>query len=241
MQAQADNQEIANGSPDQLGLQWCRAISNLDAKQKIANKVADRANDGDVIGVGSGSTSFLTALALGQRARDGLDIFVVPTSIEIELACLAAGLKVTDNVDHQIDWCFDGADEVDPQGRLIKGRGGAIYRERLVFSASQHRIIVADMSKSVERLGIHFPVPVEIEPKWLRSAFVCIQEMNHVTSAELRMGVAKDGPVITEFGRVIVDVKMSEISDADEQHLLSLPGVCCTGIFSGFDFERIAE
>lgn len=233
--------EDTNGL-NSLGLQWYRPISNRDTKEKIAHSVALKASSGDVIGVGSGSTSFLTVQALGKRvASEGLDIVVVPTSLEIELACHAMKLRVCDLVPSQIDWCFDGADEIDSLGRLIKGRGGALYRERLVFAAANKRIVVADESKSVNILGSKFPVPVEVEPTWVQSVYERLNQLNHVLQVILRMGVNKDGPVITESGRLLMDITMSEIDDKDEKLLLSVPGVCCTGIFTGFDFERILE
>ena len=171
----------------------------------------------------------------------GLNITIVPSSIEIELACYAMNLNVCHLIPYHIDWCFDGADEVDPLGRLIKGRGGALYRERLVFTAARKRIVVADSSKTVDRLGSKFPVPVEVEPTWVRSVYARMGQLNHVSKVVLRMGVAKDGPVITESGRLLMDVTMTKIEEADEESLLSIPGVCYTGIFTGFDFERIAE
>lgn len=225
-----------------LGLEWCRPISNRDAKERIARDVARRASSGEVIGAGSGSTSFLTVLALGERAATGdLDLIVVPSSLEIELACYAVSLNVCRAVPTHIDWCFDGADEIDPLGRLIKGRGGALYQERLIFTAASKRVVVADSSKAVDRLGSNFPVPVEVEPAWVRSVYARLNQLDHVSKATLRMGVAKDGPVVTESGRLLLDVAMTQIDEADEELLLSIPGVCCTGIFSGFDFERISE
>lgn len=225
-----------------LGLEWCRPISNREAKEKIARGVARRASSGDIIGAGSGSTSFLTVLALGERvAKERLDLIIIPSSLEIELACNAVGLNVCKVVPSYISWCFDGADEVDPLGRLIKGRGGALYQERLVFTAARNRVVVADNSKTVDRLGRNFPVPVEVEPAWVQSVYVHLNQLDHVSNVRLRMGVAKDGPVITESGRLLLDVTMSQIDEADEELLLSISGLCCTGIFSGFDFERISE
>jgi len=232
----------SNHDVNRLGLEWCRTISNRGEKEEIAQKVAALASPGDTIGAGSGSTSFLTVLAIGKRVvEEGLDVVMVPSSIEIELACHATGVQVCNSAPLQIDWCFDGADEVDPMGRLLKGRGGALYRERLIFSAARKRFIVADNSKTVDRLGCNFPVPVEVEPSWIRRAYHNINLMTHVAKAALRMGVAKDGPVITERGRLILDVTMKEIDSEDEKLLLSVPGVCCTGIFSGFSFQRILE
>jgi ribose 5-phosphate isomerase A len=225
-----------------LGLQWCRPITNIEVKSKIAEQVASRVQEGELVGIGSGSTSFLTVLALGQRlTHEKLRITIVPTSIEIELACQAVGLTVCSDVPGQIDRCFDGADEVDPTGRLIKGRGGALYREKLVFAASRLRLIVADPSKDVVRLGCNFPVPVEVKPQWLRYAYQYLQAMDRVSSVEMRSGSGKDGPVITEAGNVLLDVKMDEITAEDVHELDSIPGVVCTGIFSGYSYERIAD
>jgi ribose 5-phosphate isomerase A len=223
-----------------LGLQWGGEISNRSAKEAIAAQVAERAVDGQVIGAGSGSTSFLTVLALGRRAADeGLQLQVVPTSIEIALAADAVGLQVSSVVPEIVHWCFDGADEVDPDDRLIKGRGGALLRERVVFAAADHRLLVADDSKSVERLGSGFPVPIEVQAMWVRRAHQEIGRMEHVTEVSMRRAGGKDGPVVTEGGNVLLDARFAEISAADEATLLATPGVLGTGIFTGFDFERL--
>ena len=223
-----------------LGLKWSKEISNRKEKERIAKLVALRAADGEVIGAGSGSTSFLTVLALGKRVEtEGLSISIVPTSIEIELAAHAVGLSVVSSMDRMIDWCFDGADEVDSTGRLIKGRGGALLREKIVFRASRKIVVVADASKSVNRLGENYPVPVEVDPQWVRRVFDDISQMPSVAEVTLRMAVSKDGPVITEKGNLLLDVRMNKIEDSDEAELMKMPGVYETGIFSGFEFERI--
>lgn len=223
-----------------LGLRWSKEISNRKEKEHIAQLVALRAADGEVIGAGSGSTSFLTVLALGKRVEtEGLSIRIVPTSIEIELTAHAVGLSVMSSVDRMIDWCFDGADEVDSTGRLIKGRGGALFREKVVFRASRKIVVVADASKDVNRLGEKHAVPVEVDPSWIRRVYGDISQMPHVSEVTLRMAVNKDGPVITEKGNLLLDVRMNQIEDSDEEQLMKMPGVYETGIFSGFEFERI--
>lgn len=221
-------------------MQWGGEISNREAKEAIAAQVARRALDGQVIGAGSGSTSFLTVLALGRlAAEEGLDLVVVPTSIEIALAAEAVGLSVSALVPQVVHWCFDGADEVDPDDRLLKGRGGALLRERVVFAAAEHRLLVADDSKSVERLGTSFPVPIEVEPAWVRRAHQQIARLEHVSEVSLRMAGGKDGPVVTEGGNVLLDARCEQITPEDEAALLATPGVLGTGIFSGFEFERL--
>lgn len=223
-----------------LGLEWNKEISNRKEKEHIAKLVALRAVDGELIGAGSGSTSFLTVMALGKRVEtEGISIRLVPTSIEIELAAHAVGLNVISYPDRLIDWCFDGADEVDSTGRLIKGRGGALLREKAVFRASKKIVVVADASKSVDRLGEKYPVPVEVDPRWVRMVYGEIAKMPNVSEVTLRLAVNKDGPVITEKGNLLLDVRMNKIEDTDEELLMKLPGVYEIGIFSGFEFERI--
>ncbi|NQU36192.1 MAG: ribose 5-phosphate isomerase A, partial [Actinobacteria bacterium] len=145
---------------------WPGKISNEAAKAKIASQLAARASDGQVIGIGSGSTSFLALLALGDRVKhEGLAIRCVPTSLEIEAYCTALGLSVTTLVDARPDWAFDGADEIDPEHNLIKGRGGAFVREQLVFASAPNRVILVDGSKFVPTLGSKFPVPLAVVPE----------------------------------------------------------------------------
>ena len=117
-------------------------------------------------GIGSGSTSFLALLALSDRVKkEGLNILCVPTSLEIESYCTALGLTITTLVNARPDWCFDGADEVDPDNNLIKGRGGAFVREQLVFAAAPQRVILVDESKFVPQLGTSFGVPLAVVPE----------------------------------------------------------------------------
>lgn len=227
---------------DKLGLKWCRPITNIDAKKNIAKKISLLANDGDIIGAGSGSTSFLTVLSLGERVKkEKLNIIIVPTSIEIELACSAVGLTIHNSIPKDIDWCFDGADEVDNNGRLLKGRGGALFKEKLVFASSKKRYVVADESKSVDNLGENFPVPIEVDISCLENVYSKVSEMNNVIKVELRLAINKDGPVITENRRIIFDVTMKQITNDDESFLLSIPGVYSTGIFSNYNYIRISN
>lgn len=220
------------------GTEFGKPISNVDAKREIAATVASRAVAGEVIGAGSGSTAYLTVLALGALPiADTLAI--VPTSLEIELAAHAVGLTVRRMPGAPMDWCFDGADEIDADQRMIKGRGGALHRERQVFATARRRLIVADSSKDVSRLGENFRVPVEVDPDAVLIAFEALDAMPNVTDVAMRMATAKDGPVITEGAKIILDVQVSSLDVAESAALLAVPGVCCTGVFEGFAFERI--
>lgn len=221
-------------------LDWGKTISNFESKKIIAEKVSRMALSGQIIGAGSGSTSFLTVLALGKRVEDeAIDITIVPTSIEIEFACNAMNLKSTRQIPNTIDWCFDGTDEIDRNMRLLKGRGGAMHKEKLVFQSAKKRYVVADVTKNVKSLGENFPVPVEVDFKTIEKTYRLISEIKHVKQITLRRAVNKDGPIITENSCGILDVTMNHINNELESKLLTLPGVLATGLFLGFDFERI--
>ena len=221
--------------------QWNGAISNEAAKRQIASQLAARAADGQVIGIGSGSTSFLALLALSERVRkEGLNIRCVPTSLEIESYCTALELPVTTLVDARPDWCFDGADEVDPQKNLIKGRGGAFVREQLVFAAAPQRIILVDESKFVARLGANFAVPLAVVPE---AANLVRQRVRDATGAEpqVRPARGKDGGIIDEQGSLVMDLPIDGSIPPSELEavLLTTPGISATGLFVGYDFEII--
>src|SRR6201999_2458930 len=105
------------------------------------------------IGVGSGSTAYLAIQAIGSPVKkEKLRCLALPTSPEINMACAGLGIPVTTLWEHTPAWCFDGADEVDPGLNLIKGRGGALFREKLVMRASARAFILVDASKRVDRL-----------------------------------------------------------------------------------------
>lgn len=222
-----------------IGLEWGKTISNIEEKQRIGARMAAMVESGQVIGAGSGSTSFLTLQAIGRRcSAEKLQIKIVPSSYEIEWACESLGLPAAPL--GPVDWCFDGADEVDPQNRLIKGRGGAMHRERQIFERAKKIYVIADASKTVTRLGEKFPVPVEVEPKFVRTLYETLSARTNVSKVQLRHAVAKDGPVLTESGCAILDVWYDLIPTDEHDELMKLSGVRDTGIFSGFNFERIA-
>ena len=108
-------------------LPWSDTIINLEGKQKVAVKIAEMVKDGDVLGVGSGSTVYISLIAIAEKIKiEKLNIKAIPTSIEISMFCSKLGIPLTSMVEARPDWLFDGADEVDPKHSLIKGRGGAI-------------------------------------------------------------------------------------------------------------------
>lgn len=111
-------------------LQWSNEIINREAKERVAREIAATAKTGDVIGAGSGSTVYLTLFELAKRIHEEhLYLEVIPASQEISMTCIQLGIPQTTLWDKRPDWTFDGADEVDPDRNLIKGRGGAMFKE----------------------------------------------------------------------------------------------------------------
>jgi ribose 5-phosphate isomerase A len=215
-------------------LRWPTEITNLDAKLQVAAKVAGMLRDGEIIGMGSGSAAFLSLQAIGERvANEGLKILVTTTSYETEAAAITLGLPLVPLGRVMPDWGVDGADEMDPDRRLIKGRGGALFREKILWATTQRMFLAIDASKHVERLGERFPVPIEVHP----TAVDLLARFLVGTPHELRLAGGKDGPVVTEQGNLIVDARFAEIPPGLHARLKALPGVIETGLFEGYDFE----
>lgn len=216
-------------------------ISSYEAKFKVAEEVASLAESGQVIGAGSGSTAFLAVRAIAARVRHGElhDIRLIPTSIESELTITGLGLLQADLAEVAPDWLFDGADEVDPDGNLIKGRGGALFREKLLFASCQLRRVLIDSGKQVDRLGATFPVPVEVVPGAASVAIAGLKSLG-ATETKIRTGSGKDGPVLTEQGNLLLDCRFGQIGEGLENEIKLITGVLESGLFQGYGPEVIA-
>lgn len=215
--------------------EWPTTIENFEAKSKVAGQAAERLRDGDVVGVGSGSTSLLALHALVDAARGQKRQFsAITTSLEMAIACAELSVPTTSLLQVRPDWSFDGADEVDGDLNMIKGRGGAMLREKLLLAASPERYILIDETKRVTTLGEVVPVPIEVIPEALQLVQSQLLNEFDVREVELRMAVAKDGPVITEHGNVILEVKFREITSELDVRLNCVPGVVGSGLFFGF-------
>ncbi|MFC5472142.1 ribose 5-phosphate isomerase A [Cohnella suwonensis] len=218
-------------------LQWSSEISNREQKEKVADKIAERVRSGDVIGVGSGSTSYLALLAISKKVKEQkLDVLAIPTSHEVSLACSIVGLKTTTLQNARPDWSFDGADEVDPQKGLIKGRGGAMFAEKLVIKSSPENYILVDSSKFVSYLGEKFAVPVEVDPRAINLVETELLKLG-AREIDLRLAKGKDGPIISEAGNLIVDVRFNKITSEYEKEIKAIPGVIESGLFIGYEVE----
>ncbi len=221
-------------------LEWGKDISNREEKQKVADKIASMVKDGDIIGVGSGSTAYLALLKIADRIRtEQLHIHAIPTSQEIKMACAKLGIPLTSLLEHKPNWTFDGADEIDPNHNMIKGRGGAMFKEKLLISSSPQTFIIADPSKMVSKLGSRFPVPVEIFPDALIHADQALRSLSPV-DIKLRMAQGKDGPIITENGNLILDVWFNNIPDNLENAIKSITGVIESGLFMHYEVKIIS-
>lgn len=222
-------------------MDWNGEISHLEEKQRIAELLAAKVKDGQVIGFGSGSSALVAARAIAARVKaEGLHIRAIPTSQEMEMHCVSLGIPVTSLLKEKPDWGFDGADEVDPHGWLIKGRGGAMYREKLTMSCAAKTYILVDRSKLVEKLGTKFMVPVEVQYDAVTHVREALFAMG-ATDVVLRLAKAKDGPCITEHGHFILDTKFETITEDLEKRLKQIVGVIETGLFIGYPCEIICS
>jgi ribose 5-phosphate isomerase A len=187
-----------------------------------------------VVGLGTGSTASFAVEAIGRRLESGelQDVVGVPTSTRTADLAQAVGIQLTTLNDKPIvDLTIDGADEVDPAGNLIKGGGGALLREKLVAAASKRLLIVVDKSKLVDRLGVSFPLPVEVVKFGWKVHLASIFEMGAESALRL---LPSGSPYVTDEGHYIIDCRFSAgIADPQAVHnaLVCRPGVVETGLF----------
>ncbi len=218
---------------------WPSTINNRESKEKLAVEIADKVKNGDIIGVGSGTTSYLALLAIAKKIQnDHLNIKAVPTSIEMALTCKYLDIPITTLNENFPNWSFDGADEVYRNKHLIKGRGGAMFQEKLIMSICKRNYIIVDNSKLVERLGIKFPVPVEVYPPALMCVESNLRKLG-ATEISLRPAQGKDGPIISENGNLILDVWFKNIGENMEKEIKSITGVIESGLFQNYQADII--
>ena len=204
-------------------------------KQAVADAAVEQIKDGMTLGLGSGSTAALMIRALGKKLASGAlqDVIGVTTSFQGEVLASELGipLKSLASVD-RIDLAIDGADEVDPAFQLIKGGGACHVQEKLVASLAERFVVVVDSTKIVQTLNLDFLLPVEVLPSSWKQVSRTLKEIGG--SSELRMAKCKAGPVITDQGNLVIDVKFQDgISDAEhiESLINNIPGVLENGLF----------
>ncbi|MGA2881518.1 MAG: ribose-5-phosphate isomerase RpiA [Bryobacteraceae bacterium] len=201
-------------------------------KQAAAEAAAALVESGMIVGLGTGSTAKLAVEALGKRVKDGLHIVGIPTSEYTARQARGVGIRISSLAEYtEVDLTIDGADEIQLGTLdLIKGRGGALLREKVVASSSHRLIIIADETKLVDQLGTRFAVPVEVVPFGWQAAQRKLQKLGAHT--KLRPG-PDDKPFVTDGGNFIVDCSFSPIEApaALDQELNSVVGVVEHGLF----------
>ena len=207
-------------------------MANDSEKEMAARAGLKYVHDGQIIGLGSGSTATIAIRLLAERVRDGLTIRAIPSSVQSRDLALQLGIPLTTFDEYQqIDVTIDGADEFDPALNLIKGGGGAMLREKVVASASKQLVIVTDSSKQVPVLG-RFPLPVEVigfaEP-------LVAKKISDLGASVARRCDSSGKPYTTDEGHHILDCRFGEISDPPtlSRNLSEMPGVVEHGMFVG--------
>ncbi len=202
---------------------------NEQEKKNAALKAVTYIKSGQTIGLGTGSTAYYAIQKVGELVKEGLNIKAIPTSEATKKMAAELGIPLAAINDVAvIDVTIDGADEFDPQLRLIKGGGGALLREKIVASITRQQIIIADSSKQVERLGA-FKVPVEVIPFASNAVARKLSTLNG--TAVLR---SKNGQTyLTDQQNYILDVDFGLINDPDllAKELDHITGVVEHGLF----------
>jgi ribose 5-phosphate isomerase A len=208
-------------------------VNDADRLTALAEGSAALVEDGMVVGLGSGTTAEAFVRALGARVQDGLTIQGIPTSRRTEALAREVGIPLTTLSDsREVDFGVDGADEIDPDLSLTKGRGGALLYEKLVAEACNRWVIVAAAEKLVDRLGSRIALPVEVIPFGWETTQSRVEALGF--SAPLR--VARDGvPIVTDGKHFVLDCATGPIADPKTlgDRLKCVTGVVDHGLFVG--------
>jgi ribose 5-phosphate isomerase A len=207
------------------------------AKSAAALRAASYVKSGMKIGLGTGSTAAWLVKHLGERVRsEGLHIIAVPTSTRTAEQADAEGITITSLNDAKwLDLTIDGADEYDADLALIKGGGGALLQEKIVATASDRMIVIADETKFVDRLG-RFPLPVEVLGFGMTATQMLIEEMLEgldVSGSKAVPRMDGDALFVTDEGNHILDLHLERIGNPRQLSLVlnQVPGVVENGLF----------
>lgn len=209
-------------------------MSQAQEKQAAALRAVAYVQSGMTLGLGTGSTAYFATEAIGELWRAGTltDIRAIPTSEATARQAASYDIPLVELEDvTTIDLTIDGADEFDPQARLIKGGGGALFREKLVAFCSKQMIVVSDASKRVDVLGA-FPLPVEVLPK---AHNLVLRELQAMSLTPVQRMHPDGLPYLTDNGNFIIDCHIGRIPDpqALDAALHAIPGLLETGLFIG--------
>jgi ribose 5-phosphate isomerase A len=213
-------------------------LSPIDkAKFVAAKRAVDYVEDGMRVGLGTGSTAAWMVRCLGELVRqDGLKIKGVPTSTRTAALAREVGIEVISLDEAKwLDLTIDGADEFDGALNLIKGGGGALLQEKIVATASDQMIVIADVGKEVESLGA-FPLPIEVIPFGWQTTRALVEEMlisMDVLGRDVTLRMNGDRPFITDEGNHILDLHLNRIGNARQLAMVlnQVPGVVENGLF----------
>jgi ribose 5-phosphate isomerase A len=211
------------------------SITDADSlKRAAADAAVELVRDGMIVGLGTGSTAAFAIAALARRHEQGLRFAGIPTSEHTAKMAMEAGIPLTSFAEHrQIDLTIDGADEVERGSlNLIKGRGGALLREKIVAAASHRLAIIVDASKLVDRLGMRVPLPVEVVAFGLEATQATLAALG--ASARLRLTPAGE-PFVSDGGNRILDCSFGPIAEPArlEERIGRVVGVVESGLFIG--------
>lgn len=202
----------------------------MKAIEDIAMQIVEKISDGQIIGLGSGSAVSVFVKKLGNRATvEGLTFNVIPSSLQIQLVAEQSGLKpLPQKMIPEIDLTVDGADQIDQEFNMIKGGGGALYRERILLRAAKKSIILADETKYVKHLSRSIPV----ETSYFARSFVSDELEKIGGKAKLRL-LEKDYPFTTENGNIIFDTDFGVIEKPEiiRNEINNIAGIIDTGVF----------
>ena len=207
-------------------------LMNDDAKKRAAEIALEFIEDGQILGLGTGSTTKFAIEGIGRMVQQGLKVRGIPTSKASAQLASELGIPLLDLNDvSRINITIDGSDECDPEFNLIKGGGGALTREKLVALASEKRVIIVDDSKLVEQLGLTRLLPVEVLPFAWRLSARYLKRLGG--EPQLRMSVEQ--PFVTDNGNYILDCSFGGIAEPAEMEraIKLVPGVVENGLFIG--------
>jgi ribose 5-phosphate isomerase A len=208
--------------------------------QLVAASAVDAlVKSGMKLGLGTGSTAIHAVRRVGALLAEEKiqNIKAVATSFQTIIECENLGIPLftlnSREIGGELDLTIDGADEADPQNRCVKGGGGALLLEKIIAYASFNYAIIIDESKIVENLGLKFPVPVEVIPGARLPVSRSLEKLG--AEVKLREALRKAGPVITDHGNLILDIRFREAVNpvALEIELNRIPGVVENGFFTG--------
>ena len=204
-----------------------------EEKKAVASEACKFIEAHSIIGLGSGTTMEYIAEELGRRNKNGEDIKAVSTSYEMTLLAKKYDIPILNSSSvSKLYLAIDGADEIDPHGNAIKGGGGAQTTEKIVASLAEQYVLIVDETKLVDTLGKKMPVPVEVLPSALELVLHRLKSFD--CQVTIRTGTGKVGPVITDIGNIILDVRFGKIEDCRllDWQLNNIPGVIGHGLFT---------